>query len=157
MNPQPNLVDGAIELLNSQVAGSLATQSVKHPGFPFVSSTPFAVDENGYPVFFLSSMATHTKNLKQNPKASLLASGGSGQFSDARLTVVGNLELVPDADLAVAEHNYFDRHPEAQQWASFGDFSFYRLVPVDLYFVAGFGSMGWISAEEYSMTVQELD
>ena len=156
MNEKSNLVDGAIQLLTSKVAGSLATHSVKHPGFPFVSSTPFAIDHKGQPVFFLSSLATHTKNLKQNSKASLLASGVLGEFSEARLTIIGNLELVPEEDLAAARNNYFDRNPEAQQWASFGDFSFYRLVPVDLYFVAGFGSMGWITANEFSAAAEHL-
>jgi putative heme iron utilization protein len=32
----------------------------------------------------------------------------------------------------------------------FADFSFYCLQPVDIYYVGGFGVMGWVTAEEYS-------
>ena len=34
-------------------------------------------------------------------------------------------------------------------WVDFEDFSSYRMDVVDIYFVAGFGVMGWISAAEY--------
>jgi putative heme iron utilization protein len=149
-----DLVTAAIGLLRSEVSGALATQSVKHPGFPFVSSTPFALDEVGNPVFLLSSLATHTKNLKADPKASLLAAA-SGKVSDARLTIVGNLELVPAENLDTIRESYLRRHPESAQWVSFGDFNFFRLVPIDLYLVAGFGSMGWINSSEFSESFQK--
>ena len=45
---------------------------------------------------------------------------------------------------------YLQRHPKAQQWANFGDFSFYRLVVKDIYFVGGFGVMGWITPGDYA-------
>jgi putative heme iron utilization protein len=32
----------------------------------------------------------------------------------------------------------------------FEDFSFYRMEVVDVYYVGGFGVMGWVSASEYS-------
>jgi putative heme iron utilization protein len=32
----------------------------------------------------------------------------------------------------------------------FADFSFFRLQPIDIYFVGGFGVMGWVSAEDYA-------
>jgi putative heme iron utilization protein len=31
----------------------------------------------------------------------------------------------------------------------FGDFSFYRMTVVDVYYVGGFGVMGWVPASEY--------
>jgi hypothetical protein len=31
----------------------------------------------------------------------------------------------------------------------FSDFSFFRLQPVDLYYVGGFGVMGWVDAVDY--------
>jgi putative heme iron utilization protein len=31
----------------------------------------------------------------------------------------------------------------------FADFSFFRLQPVDLYYVGGFGVMGWVEARDY--------
>jgi putative heme iron utilization protein len=32
----------------------------------------------------------------------------------------------------------------------FEDFRFYRLEPVDLYYVGGFGVMGWVSVSDYA-------
>src|SRR5947208_13853448 len=34
--------------------------------------------------------------------------------------------------------------------ASFEDFSFYRMEVVDVYYVGGFGVMGWVSASDYA-------
>src|SRR5438034_7920206 len=39
--------------------------------------------------------------------------------------------------------------PTASTWVDFEDFSFYRMDVVDVYYVGGFGVMGWISASEY--------
>ena len=33
---------------------------------------PYATDQHGRPVFFISSMAMHTQNLRQDPRTSLL-------------------------------------------------------------------------------------
>jgi putative heme iron utilization protein len=32
----------------------------------------------------------------------------------------------------------------------FSDFSFFRLQPIDLYYVGGFGVMGWVDARDYA-------
>ena len=143
------LIRGAKSLVENGGSGSLATQSVKHGGFPFVSSAPFAIDENGNPIFLLSSLATHTKNLTKDPRASLLVAT-TGEASGARLTLVGNIETLPESEIESSARAYLKRHPEAQQWMSFGDFQIYKLVPIELYFVAGFGSMGWIKPDDYA-------
>jgi putative heme iron utilization protein len=43
---------------------TLSTVSRKHPGFPFGSLMPFALDSAGRPIFLISNMAMHTQNLK---------------------------------------------------------------------------------------------
>ena len=52
--------------------GSLSTLSRKQPGFPFGSVMPYGLDEQGRPVFLISTMAMHTQNLRADPRASLL-------------------------------------------------------------------------------------
>ena len=37
----------------------------------------------------------------------------------------------------------------ARAWVDFDDFAFYRMDVVDLYYVAGFGAMGWVEADRY--------
>ena len=36
-----------------------------------------------------------------------------------------------------------------RQAIDFSDFSFFRLQPIDLYYVGGFGVMGWVEAHDY--------
>lgn len=140
----------ARQLLKQSSSGSLATQSRKHPGYPFVSLAPFALGENLEPIFLFSSLATHTRNAARNPAASLLltASGdNSGELTSSRMTLLGDLRQMRESELESAQQSYLDQHPAAQQWVSFGDFHFFQLQLVESYFVAGFGSMGWISPE----------
>jgi hypothetical protein len=37
----------------------------------------------------------------------------------------------------------------AAQWVEFKDFGFYRLQPLDIYYVGRLGVMGWVTTEEY--------
>src|SRR5207249_2764738 len=62
----------ARDLIATRRYGALATQLSRHTGFPFASIVEYVVDDAGQPIFLLSSLAVHTKNLAENPKASLL-------------------------------------------------------------------------------------
>jgi putative heme iron utilization protein len=44
---------------------------------------------------------------------------------------------------------YLERHANSKYWVDFEDFSFYRMDVVDVYYVGGFGVMGWVSASDY--------
>ena len=150
--PKTSLPQTARALLSQNRTGSLATFSTKHPGFPFTSVATYSVTPNGEPIFFFSSMARHSKNLKSNPNASLLVTSNSGAQGGAlaagRVTVMGEIKPVDNADLETITKGYLEANPEAAQWASFGDFGFYRMQIVDVYVVAGFGAMGWVDAEQ---------
>ena len=143
-----DLASQAKALLGRGSSATLATHSLKRPGFPFASWTPYALDDQGRPLIFVSGMATHTRNLKANPNAALFVSADKSQ-SGGRVTLVGTIEEVPQGERADAMQRYLQRHPEAQQWASFGDFAMLRMNILDVYIVAGFGSMGWVKAEDY--------
>ena len=66
-----------------------------------------------------------------------------------RATLIGNAEPVPENDVAVVRERYLARHENSRYWADFSDFSFFRLQPIDLYYVGGFGVMGWVEAQDY--------
>ena len=51
--------------------------------------------------------------------------------------------------MAEARQLYLARYANSKYWANFEDFSFYRLDVVDVYYVGGFGVMGWVAASEY--------
>ena len=45
---------------------------------------------------------------------------------------------------------YLSRYENAKFWQDYTDFAYYRLEVSGVYFIGGFGVMGWISAEEYA-------
>ena len=70
--PEPSFAERARTLLHLGRVGSLSTLSRKQPGYPFGSLMPFALDGEGRPLLLISTMAMHTQNLRQDPRASLL-------------------------------------------------------------------------------------
>jgi hypothetical protein len=133
--------------------GSLSTLSRKQPGFPFGSVMPYGLADHGRPLFLISTMAMHTQNLLANSHASLLvaqeASDGD-PLGASRVSLIGNVSPVPEADRLQARELYLQRHPNSKYWVDFEDFSFHRMEIVDVYYVGGFGVMGWVSASEYN-------
>lgn len=129
-------------ILEAGRSGALSTHSAEKPGYPFASLALYALDGAGRPLFLLSGLAVHARNLAADPRASLMVAEGDAQAS-ARVTVVGRAAKLLGADADSARTAYLARHPAAKAWASFGDFSPWRLEPEDSYVVAGFGSAGW--------------
>lgn len=151
--PEPSHAERARTLLYLCGEGMLSTQSVKQPGFPFGSLMPFALDAEGCPLFLISSMAMHTQNLEADPRASLFAAqdpGDGDSLSASRVTLVGNATPVPEEVLPGIREAYLNRHQNARYWVDFKDFDFYRLDVVDIYFVGGFGVMGWIDIPDFT-------
>jgi putative heme iron utilization protein len=114
---------------------------------------PYGLDEHGRPIFLVSTMAMHTQNLKADPRASLLVTqdDASGDpLGASRVTLVGNVLPIPEVGVADARQLYLARYTNSKYWVDFEDFSFYRMDVLDIYYVGGFGVMGWVSATEYS-------
>ncbi len=150
--PEPTLAERGRTLVQQQRIGTLSTHSRKQPGFPFGSVMPYGVDEYGRPIFLISSMAMHTQNLQADPRASLLVSeeAAGDPLGAARITLVGEVQVVPREDAASLRELYLGRHENARYWVDFDDFSFYRMQPADVYFIGGFGVMGWVTADAYA-------
>jgi len=150
--PEPTFAERARTLVYLGRIGSLSTLSRKLPGFPFGSVMPYGLDDNGRPIFLISTMAMHTQNLQADPRASLLVTqedAGGEPLGAPRITLVGNVLPLPDAEVAEAREIYLARHANSKYWVDFEDFSFYRMDVVDVYYVGGFGVMGWVSASDY--------
>jgi putative heme iron utilization protein len=97
-------------------------------------------------------MAMHTQNLQANPHASLLVThpDASGDpLGASRVTLLGDVLPVAEPGVAEARTLYLSRYDNSKYWVNFEDFSFYRMEMVDVYFVGGFGVMGWVCAAEY--------
>lgn len=113
---------------------------------------PYALDSEGRPIFLISNMAMHTQNLKADPRASLFlgqTATDEDPFGAARATLMGRAEPVPESEVASAREQYLARHENSRYWVDFADFGFFRLQPIDISYVGGFGVMGWIAAEDY--------
>src|ERR1700720_4165219 len=152
--PEPTYAERARTLMHLGRIGSLSTLSRKQQGFPFGSVMPYGLDDRGRPIFLISTMAMHTQNLHADSRASLLVTqddGGGDPLGAARITLVGKVLPVPESEVAEARQLYLARYANSKYWVDFEDFSFYRMEVVDVYYVGGFGVMGWVSASEYDL------
>ena len=150
--PEPSYAERARTLLYLGRIGSLSTQSLKQAGFPFGSVMPYGLDHNGRPIFLISTMAMHTQNLRANPRASLLVAQFDAEadpLGASRVTLVGEVTVLAGPEVAEARTLYLARYENSKYWVDFEDFSFYRMNVVDVYYVGGFGVMGWVTAAEY--------
>ena len=151
--PEPSFAERARTLMHSGRIGSLSSLSRKQPGFPFGSLMPYGLDEEGRPIFLISTMAMHTQNLQADPRASLFVTepDASGDpLGSSRVTQIGNVTRVPEAELAAARTVYLAGYQDSKYWVDFEDFSFYRMDVLDVYYVGGFGVMGWVAAADYA-------
>ncbi|HVG03109.1 MAG TPA: DUF2470 domain-containing protein [Nitrospira sp.] len=151
--PEPSHAERARTLVHLQQTGSLSTLSRKQPGWPFGSVMPYGLDEQGQPVFLISTMAMHTQNLLGDPRASLLVTPPESRtdpLGAARVTLMGTARKVPSAEVAQIRELYLARHANASYWVDFTDFGFCSMAIEDVYFVGGFGSMGWVSPKDYA-------
>src|SRR5258708_1949545 len=147
---EPSLAERARTLASIGRIGSLSTHSRKFPGFPFGSMMPFAADELGRPIFFISGMAMHTQNLQQDRRASLLITQpdvSGDPLGSARLTLIG---AAGEASADEVRDLYLSRYENARYWQAYSDFAYYRLEVEGVYFIGGFGVMGWVPATEYA-------
>jgi len=113
---------------------------------------PYGLDNQGRPIFLISAMAMHTQNLQADPRASLLVTqheASGDPLGESRVTLLGNVLLIPEPEVAEARKLYLARYENSKHWVDFEDFSFYRMDVVDVYYVGGFGVMGWVTASEY--------
>ncbi|HJV84945.1 MAG TPA: pyridoxamine 5'-phosphate oxidase family protein [Noviherbaspirillum sp.] len=146
MKPTPAT---ALQLLHRASSGALATHATQMPGYPFATALPFVPDELHRPVFLVSTLAEHTKNLVANPHASfLLTDPQAPDVLDApRMTIIGDAtRLEPSPGLVARFVRY---QPQAEQYLALGDFSFYALSPKRVRYIAGFAKMGWIEESEW--------
>ena len=127
----------AKKLLREARSGALATL-MPDSGDPYCSLVNVATTIGGAPVLLLSKLAVHTKNLLSDARASLMLDERKegDPLEGARVMLMGRCVKDDDAATPVA---YLRRHPDAEMYANFADFSFYRMEVGGAHLVAGFG------------------
>jgi putative heme iron utilization protein len=136
--------------LVSQVStGTLCTLAIEPAGYPYGSFVTVAFD-SGNPVFLISTLAEHTKNLERDPRASLLVaeSGAADPLANGRVTLLGPCTRV-EGDDGSARAAFLTVHPNAAYYADFRDFAFWSLRVDAIRYIGGYGRMSWIGRDEW--------
>ena len=143
--PTPSHAEYARTMANSVPTGTLCTTSTNPRGYPYGSFVTFAIHE-GNPIFLISALAEHTKNLESSSRSSLLvAEGGEGNpLALGRITLVGDCSRMSEEEVESARNTFLERHESASFYVDFKDFHFYKLTVNSVRYIGGFGRMSWI-------------
>jgi len=138
----------ARRLLNHQSFGVLSTHSIDVPGYPFGSIAPYTLNHDGEPIILISTIAQHTRNIKENNKVSLTVFDPHADDPQAasRLTWIGDAESIDQSD-ADSRDRYLRYFPSAESYFQTHDFSFYRVGLRRARFIGGFGEIYWIEPD----------
>lgn len=140
-------VKNARLLLLKEYRGVLSTHSLAMPGFPFGSVVPYCLNEDGWPLILISRIAQHTRNLKADPRCSLLVSerDAADVQLNGRLTLMAEaLQLNEPLSVERAAERYYRYFPESRDYHRVHDFDFWVLQPVRWRFIGGFGAIHWL-------------
>jgi putative heme iron utilization protein len=144
----PTHAERARTMVAQLPTGTLCTVATTPAGYPYGSFVTVAFDR-GHPVFLISELAEHTKNLREDARASLLlAQGGADDpLANSRVTLVG--DCTPAADSDAARAAYLECHPNAGYYVDFKDFNFWRLEVAAVRYIGGYGRMSWVGVEDW--------
>ncbi len=120
-------------------------------GSPLVSRIGLATDVTGAPIFLTSALTAHTGAIAADPRCSILVGepGKGDPLAHARVSIIGKAERIPEgAERMKARFRYLSRHPKAELYADFGDFSFWRVRPERASFNGGFGKAYQMQADD---------
>lgn len=145
----------ARKLLRMARTATLASLN-RDDGTPYASLVNVATDVQGYPLILVSTLAWHTRNLGEDDRASLMVAEippTGDALTGPRVTVMGRFAKIEGETV---RRRYLARHPQAEVYADFGDFNFWRMSPVRAHAVAGFGRIETIDANEMFASCDEM-
>lgn len=118
-------------------------------GAPMVSMTLFMPEPDFSAVYVhVSRLAWHTQDMMQDARVALSVAetddGRADPFTLMRVTVRGDAVQLPDGP----KDAWLTRFPEQAINFQLADFSFWKITPRDARFVAGFGRIHNLSADD---------
>ncbi len=142
MTPDPAALETARTLLRDAGTGYLAT--LLSDGRPYVSLVNLTTSGSGMPLFLLSRLALHTRNLEADRRASLLLvqerdqtiENHDDRLAGTRVTLIGTVAPCTGSDLRT---RFIGAHPEAETYVDFADFSFHVMEIERAHLIGGFG------------------
>ncbi|WP_027552098.1 HugZ family protein [Bradyrhizobium sp. Cp5.3] len=151
MQPTPDFDPGKLakSLLRRSRQGALATLMVSS-GDPYCSLVNLASHPDGSPILLISRLAVHTRNILTDARVSLMLDerAPGDPLEGARIMLSGRAEQA-DAEKELLQRRYLNAHPSAEGFASFKDFSFFRIHPTGTHLVAGFGRIVDLKPEQF--------
>jgi heme iron utilization protein len=147
-------IDLGRRLLRMIRSGALAT--LDSEGFPFATLVTVATDMDGSPLLLTSRLSGHTANIEREKRISiLLAQTGKGDpLAHPRLTVIGRAERT---EALRVRARFLARHPKAELYADFPDFSFWRVELLGGHLNGGFARAGALSAADLRTDIAGAD
>ena len=147
MDPETSI--GLSRLIRKERIAHLATL---RGGAPMVSMTLYLPDE-AFAAFYVhvSRLAWHTQDMLHDPRVALSVAqtddGRADPFTLMRVSIRGEAQQL-SADNPDLKATWLERFPEQAINFELADFSFWKIVPRDARFVAGFGRIHNLSAAE---------
>ena len=156
MPDKSEIAADARSLMRRAFKASLA--SLDSPsGTPYASLITVGTEPSGAPIFLISTLARHTRNLVDDPRASILIDGtdaAADPLQGARLTLSGKAEKVTGE---AVKRRFLARHPEAAFYVDFPDFSFWRLALEGAHYIGGFGRIVDLQATDLLVSLEGAD
>lgn len=153
-SPEFGLIVAAVQSLMYE--NRLATLATLESGtnHPYASLIAVAPDADGAPVFLISNLALHTRNLEADGRATVLltAPAKGDPLNAGRVSLMGRAE---PTDKARIRRDFLARHPQAAAYAGFADFRFWRLRPERAHYVGGFGRIVTLDAADILPPAEE--
>tara|TARA_B100001287_G_scaffold275012_1_gene281644 strand:- start:1026 stop:1748 length:723 start_codon:yes stop_codon:yes gene_type:complete len=141
----------AVSLFRNSKSGVLSTISKDNKDYPFGSFVTFASFINRIPIFYLSDIAQHTKNLKYKPHGCLTIVNSSSKEKDKqnneRLSLMGDLVKIKENEKKIIKEKFYALRPESKNYEKFHGFNFYKLKVNKARWIGGFGKIGWLSTD----------
>jgi len=136
----------AKKLLREGRSGALATL-MPGSGDPYCSLVNVATAADGAPLLLISTLAVHTKNILADRRVSLMIDERKegDPLQGARVMLMGTAAKTDDPDV---RRRYLTRQPEAEMFAGFADFAFYKMNLTGAHLVAGFGRIVDLKPED---------
>src|SRR5688500_12736506 len=158
MGPRENTTIVAVDAETAQLLrGLLTKERIAHLGTlrnsaPMVSMTLY-LPAPDFSAFWLhvSRLAWHTQDMLQDARVSLSISetddGRADPFTFMRVSIRGEASIFKEEDPSLKQR-WLSRFPEQAINFTLADFSFWKVTPRDARFVAGFGRIHNLSAED---------
>lgn len=122
---------------------------------PFTAMVGYAWDgAHGGVLIHLSNLAAHKKQLRENPRCSLLIAEADDNRAEvmslARVTLQGHAKMLDKAgeDYAQAKALFLARMPSAEMMFGLPDFDLFRITLASGRYIAGFGRIMPFQAED---------